>query len=155
MLTAEVAAFLASGVGLLVATADEDGMPHATRAWAADVVDADRGIVRLVVPGDDPRLADQLEVGDRVACTGADVRTLEAVQVKGRVTAVRPPGDDDLDRAARHAASLFEAIHAMDGNPLELLERLLPTSYLVCELEAEEVFDQTPGPRAGARVEGS
>jgi hypothetical protein len=48
---------------------------------------------------------------------------------------------------------MFEAVHDVDGHPFALVERLLPSSFLVCELEVDEFFDQTPGPRAGARLD--
>ena len=52
-----------------------------------------------------------------------------------------------------HTAAMFRVVRELDGNPLQLLERLVPSRYLVCDLVVEEVYDQTPGPRAGQRVD--
>jgi hypothetical protein len=155
VLTPDLVGFLQGGCGLLVGTVAPDGTPHATRAWAADIVDVTAGAVRLVVAGDDPTLLEHLSPGAQVAVTASDVRTLRSVQIKGTVTRVCPPTDDDRSRARSHTAAFFAVVNELDGNPPELLERLTPSDYAVCEFDAVEVFDQTPGPRAGCRVEGS
>jgi len=47
----------------------------------------------------------------------------------------------------------FEVVHLTDGNPIELLRRMLPIEVLVVDVVVEEMFDQTPGPEAGAPLE--
>jgi predicted pyridoxine 5'-phosphate oxidase superfamily flavin-nucleotide-binding protein len=143
---------LESPCGLLVATAGADGEPHATRAWAADVVDPEAGRVRILIDADDAvALADLGETG-ALALTGADVRTLRSVQVKGAVALLEPATPADLERAGRHTDAFFAGISELDGIPVELLRRLTRRSLLACELTVSEVYDQTPGPGAGASL---
>jgi hypothetical protein len=139
------------GSSLIVGTVGSDGDPRATRAWAAKVVDADQRRVRIVVSADDPVVVESL-AGGLVAVTGADVRTLRSRQMKGRVHVVEPPTDDDLAMMAEHSTAFMEAVHETDGNPISELQRLLPNTVVVVEVVADELYDQSPGPDAGAAV---
>jgi hypothetical protein len=38
------------------------------------------------------------------------------------------------------------------GTAEETVARLIPSDVVACEMTVEQVFDQTPGPGAGARV---
>lgn len=144
---------LEAGAGLVIGTVDEDGAPRGTRVWAFSVVDPDACRIRVVFTADDPIVVDNLATG-RVAVTGCDVRTFRAVQLKGRVVAVDSPTADDVDVARDQTDRFFQAVRATDGNPIELLERMLPHEMAVVEVIVEEQFDQTPGPAAGAVLGG-
>lgn len=148
---ADLMAMIEAGAGLLVGTASPDGEPRAARAWAATVVDPTARRLRVAVSGDDPLTVANLASG-RVAVTGADVRTYRSVQCKGRVVAVEPPSAEDVELVRTQSTRFFEAIHLVDGNPIELLRRILPHELVVIEVVVEEEFDQTPGPQAGAAL---
>jgi hypothetical protein len=139
------------GTSLVAGTVAADGEPRATRAWAAQVSDGPTRRVRVVMGADDQVSVDNLRTG-RFALTGADVRTLRSVQLKGRVVSTEPPTDDDVQQVARHSSAFFRAVHETDGLSVALLERLLPATVLAVVFEVEEVFDQSPGPAAGAAV---
>jgi hypothetical protein len=137
-----------AGAGILLGTVDDDGAPRGVRAWAAWVVDADEQRLRVVFTGDDPVVVASLE-GRKVAVTAGNVRTLRSVQMKGRVVSVEQPTTADMEITDQHIEWFFEAVHATDGNPVELLRSMLPCSYLVVEMIVDEQYDQTPGPTAG------
>lgn len=140
---------LTGGSGLLVGCVTDDGEPLAVRAWSAAVTGPGR--IRVAMSADDPRVV--ACVRDRsVAVTAADVRTLDSVQVKGTVVAVGPPSTADLDLADLQSLAFFTAIHETDGDPVERLRKLLPARILMLDIEVGEVYDQTPGPRAGAPI---
>ena len=143
-----------AGSGLVVGTVGPDGEPRATRAWAVTVTDAASCRIRVVMSADDRTGVDNLATG-RITVTGADVATLRAVQLKGHVVAVRPADPDDVDVMIRHSSTFFRAVHDVDGNPMALLERMLPTEIVVVDVVVDEVFDQTPGPTAGSAVSGA
>jgi hypothetical protein len=146
-------AMVEPGSSLIVGTVDSGGEPRATRAWAATVVDADQRRVRVVMSGDDPVVVESLPRGI-VAVTGADVRTLKSHQMKGRVQSVEPPTEGDLAMMAEHSTAFMEAVHETDGNSISELQRLLPNKVVVIEVVADELYDQSPGPDAGAAVVG-
>lgn len=142
---------LDAGAGLVVGTVASDGTPRADRAWAAWVVDADTCRIRFVMSADDPEVAANLESG-AVSLTGADVRTYQSVQLKGRPVVVEAPNPADVELARLQSEAFFEAVHLTDGNPIEALRRMLPRQMLAVEMLVEETFDQTPGPSAGSAL---
>ena len=145
-----LAAFLERGGAMVIGTVSADGSPHAQRGWGCSVVGPDR--VRVLLDASDDDLRDHVADHGPIAITSADVRTLRSVQLKGRVLAVEPAGPDDLQRCEAHNDELFTDIQETDFYPRELTERMVPPGYVVAVVEVEEVFDQTPGPGAGARV---
>jgi hypothetical protein len=147
------AAFLEGDCSLIVGIALDDGSPRASQAWGLRVCSRNPAVIRLVIGGRDTGpLPDA--VGRPLALTGADVPTLASLQVKGRITGSEAPTEDDLALARSHTADFFDAVHRSDGEPVELLRRMLPPEYWVWTVEVSEVFDQTPGPGAGAPLPG-
>ncbi len=140
---------IGAGCSLVAGTVSSDGEPRATRAWAIRTVDTDARRLRVVMSSDDEVAVANLRTG-RFALTGAHVRTLRSVQLKGRVVLVEDATPDDADMVAEQSSAFFRAVNETDGNPIALLERLLPANVVVVEFEVDEMYDQSPGPGAGA-----
>lgn len=154
MLDPDVLALLEPGSALIVGTVSPDGEPRATRAWALLATDVERGRLRALVSADDPVAVANLAEGARVAVTGADVVTLRSAQVKGEVRAVEAATADDLSAVAAASERFFDLVLETDGTPLALQHRLLPNEVVAVELVVTERFDQSPGPDAGAPLQG-
>lgn len=152
MIDEALRAFLERGCAIIVGTVAADGAPLAQRAWGCSVVDG--STVRIMLDETDSVLRENAEGGGRIAVTSADVRTLRSVQLKGRVTRVETPSSDDLARCEQHNDELFDDILVTDFYPREYTERMVPPRYFVAVVAVEEIFDQTPGPGAGASVTG-
>jgi hypothetical protein len=154
MLDVALTEFLGRGVSLIVATVDADGAPFATRGWA--VTPLSRHRARLLVAADDaPAFAPAggtAARGTAIAVTIADVRTYRAVQLKGRSVDVEPATDEDRATVAAGVDRFATAVAQTDGTPRHLLDRLVPGAFVACTVEVDAVYDQTPGPGAGARV---
>jgi hypothetical protein len=86
-----------------------------------------------------------------IALTGANVETLEAVQVKGRARGVEAPTPEDLELFSWYTDAFLTAVNIIDGNELRMLHRWAPNDVVACTIDVTERFDQTPGPGAGAR----
>jgi hypothetical protein len=144
--------FLESGCALIVASVDAAGEPHAVRGWGLTVVrdDVDAAEVRLLIGAEEAVCRTNLEGTGAIAVTGTDVRTLRSTQVKGTALAIAPASDADLERARRFADLFFTDVAETDGTPPELLERLFPAGYFAVRVQVTELYDQTPGPAAGA-----
>ncbi len=136
------------GSGIVVGVVGLDGRPLALRAWGLDVA-ADNEL--RVVMGLDEALVDHLP-GRPIAVTSSEVRTFRSHQVKGTARAVHPATPEDEELAASQTAVFFEVVHEIDGNPIELLRRLLPARYHTVEMIVSEVFEQSPGPNAGSSI---
>ena len=152
MFASELMSMIEAGAGLLIGTVTADGAPRGVRAWAAWVVDPDEQRLRVVFTADDPVVVGSLE-GRKVAVTAANVRNLRSVQLKGRVISVEQPTPADLEITESQTACFFTAVHETDGNPIELLHVLLPSTWLALEMIVDEQYDQTPGPTAGTALQ--
>jgi hypothetical protein len=152
VIDAEAAALFESGVSLIVGTVDAQGMPAANRAWSAKVLD-DGARLRISVSDDSDTLVANLAATGRLAVTFTEIEELTSYQVKGRVSSERGP-ESSADRARREAyiTAFAENVNRVDGTPLAVIDRLMPRSFLVFEMDVDEVFDQTPGPAAGRQV---
>ena len=153
MFDAATTKFLESGNALIVATVSPDGEPQATRGWGLTVRPGDRREVRLLLSTADEATLGHARAGGAIAVTGADVRTLRSVQLKGRAVSVEPATDDDRARALRYKDAFFTAVIETDGAFHEQIARLEPYDYVACTIAVDDVFNQTPGPGAGARLD--
>jgi len=147
----ELISMIEAGAGLLIGTVTADGAPRGVRAWAAWVVDPDEQRVRVVFTADDPVVVGSLD-GRKVALTAANVRNLRSVQLKGRVIIVEQPTPVDIEITESQTECFFAAVHETDGNPIELLRVMLPSTQLALEMIVDEQYDQTPGPTAGSAL---
>jgi hypothetical protein len=155
VISQEMTAFLESGCGLIIGLPSADGAPIASRGWGLTVVaDGPEGDdhLRLLVGTSDERPVRQMRPGTSIAVTGSDVRTLQSVQVKGRILSVVAAEDADRARAQRYCDDFLGVVAEIDHLPRSLLARLVPDEYLACVITLDELFDQTPGPRAGSHI---
>jgi hypothetical protein len=142
--------FLESGCALILGTVLPDGGPHAGRGWGLTVLDD--GQVRLLLDAEDVAMVDQAAAGGAIAITGASVRTLRSIQLKGSAVSVEAASVEDAARACRYCDAFFGDIVDTDGIDRALVERMMPLGYVACTVAIEHLFDQTPGPGAGARL---
>jgi hypothetical protein len=141
---------MAAGCGLIAGLVGGDGRPRATRAWSVEITgDAHEPTVRTLVSADDPDDRRALDTG-WLALTGAEVRTLRSMQMKGPIVAVGSPSDADLALAEAHTAWFFRAVEAIDHVAPAHLEAMLPDAMVAVEFRLAEIYEQTPGPGAGA-----
>jgi hypothetical protein len=146
-------AFLHTGCALIVATVAPDGEPRASRGWGVEV--AGPTTVRLLLDASDVVTNEHLLSGRRIAITATDVRTLRSLQLKGPPSSVVEPATAlDVERSERYCALFFDDVCDTDGTPRWKLERLVPVALAACLVEVDEMFDQTPGPRAGTAFTG-
>lgn len=156
MLDPEIVAFLESGCALIVGTVASDGAPYATRAWGMTITARDDPVtVRLLLDAADEVTLDNVRGRAVIAVTATSVPTLKSRQLKGRVTVVSAATDADRDRAAQYCDEFYGDIYRTEYTPRTLTDRLTPADYVACTVEIDELFDQTPGPRAGRALERS
>lgn len=151
MFGTELETMIEAGAGLVIGTAGDDRLPRGARAWGAAIVDRDERRIRVVYTADDPGVVENIRSG-HVALNAAEVVSFRSVQYKGRVVATGPPTPADLELVRGHTEHFFAIVHAIDGNPMELLERMLPIEMSTFEMVVDDQFNQTPGPDAGAAM---
>ena len=146
-------AFLESGCAVIVATAGPDGEPHAGRGWGITVL-PEEGHVRLLLDVEDTTTLTHAAAGGALAMTGASVCTLRSVQCKGRSLGLEPASPADAARAEAYCEAFHADLLATDGIERALFDQLLPLGYVACTVVVDQIFDQTPGPGAGSRLDG-
>jgi len=144
--------FLEAGSALIVATVSSTGEPIATRGWGLTVLDAAEGRVRLLLSESDAPALANLRDSERIAITATDVPTLHSMQLKGRQVGFVEATDVDRERADRYCDAFYTDIERTDGTPRQMVERLRPADFVVCDIVVDEFYDQTPGPGAGASL---
>jgi hypothetical protein len=148
---ADLAAFIAGGVAIGVATCDESLRPFFARGFGPELAEQGR-LLRLCVTapaGSDARRT--LERGCRIAIGFSPPTVARAVQMKGTVETLAELDAADRERMARHLeAFIVEAAHF--GIAESLVRRYAAAVDCVAVTCAiDEVYNQTPGPTAGQR----
>ena len=153
-ITAELKAFLESGVSVLVGTRDSGLVPEITRAWGPRVSRARRSISLCFAMAAGRRTLDNLRDNGRVAAAFSLPTNYKTIQLKGRCIETTEPNRLDLSAIRRHRdsfARLTEGIGVPRLFTEALWQRELTDSPAMVRIRfvAEQVFDQTPGPDAG------
>jgi len=139
------------GPAVVVATRDAALRPQIARGWAVELLEG--GLARLCIEaGDGSRARGNLEGHREIAVTLARPSTYRSVQLKGTVLKVREPTDEQRRAAEEHQLALSDEVAAVGVLP-RLAMRLLDSRALVSvTLTLDELYDQTPGPAAGAEL---
>jgi hypothetical protein len=125
---------------------------HRVPGWQVD--QAGRTLTVFMPDVSASRLLEALRDNGRIALTFEEIGTHETYQIKGQYLSHRPvrPAEVDLSGAMRErfARALRSLFH--DEHTAALMAASIPSPSLAIEVGVHEVFVQTPGPGAGARV---
>lgn len=147
----ELVRFVESGLSMLVATRGANLQPNAARAVGFKVgPDACHATLYLAAATSGGCAAD-LREGGPIAVTLSWPATHETVQIKGTAGAVREAAAEDRPFVENYREQLARALTPAGILPT-ITRRLRCWPALVVDLEIHEVFVQTPGPGAGARM---
>jgi len=149
MLNPEVAAFLEGGQDIRVAICNARLGPVGYRAVAA-VVDSDRTHVTAFVPeASAAALLENLESNPHVAMSFGRPSDDRACQVKGRLIGSRPATDGERGLIEGQLGALGLQL-GMLAIPEETFSGWPYWPAVAFTIEVNAVFNQTPGPGAGA-----
>lgn len=149
---ADLVDFFEGGVSLLVGTCDTDKKPESTRAVGA-LVGADRTRLTIFLNhANAERTIANLAANPRVAVCFTRPIDHRTVQAKGRALAVRPALDSERPRLERYLSSFVEALYLV-GVTRAVAGRLAHWPSTAVEIEVDSLFQQTPGPGAGAKLQ--
>ena len=145
----DLAAFIESGVGMVGASAGDDAVPEAFRVWGVSW-DPD-GHLRALISADATRTLATVKPGAWLSLTFVDM-SMRSVQVKGHVVSgPELPGLAEVEVMRRYRTKLIGAFESR-GVPLLLIDAIRPLAAFAVTVAVEELYDQTPGPKAGARI---
>jgi hypothetical protein len=148
----ELAELFESGVSILVGTRDASLVPDASRGVGA-VVHPDRRHLTVFVPTD---------VAERPVANARDTKVIavsfsgildhKSIQVKGRVVEIRQGTEAEREVCTRYHVA-FGEILTMAGIARQTIRALNVWPSTAITFEATDIFQQTPGPGAGERIE--
>jgi hypothetical protein len=127
-------------------------MPHVARAVGIRV-SADRASFTLFLPeGPGARALRDLESVPLIAVTASEPPTHRTVQLKGSVRALRAPSAEERSCVEGYPER-FAGVVAFAGLARATVMRLNVWPARAVDVELTELFDQSPGPRAGAPLD--
>lgn len=143
--------FIESGVSILVGTRDAQSRPYAMRAVGVKVHDGRRTLTVYVPDGPGARALANLRDTQRIALTFTRPLDHRSIQVKGEVTAMRAAAGDERAFLESYLEAWGEHVELV-GLPRALGSRLTYWPSTAVDVSIDAIFQQTPGPSAGARL---
>jgi hypothetical protein len=142
---------LEPGMGLFVGTVDERGTPSCCRAVALRAGDADGTVVAYVPVATSRDTIANVAMTRRVAVVATHPIDHCSVQLKGTACTTRLARDEERD-IIRARLEKFADILDTIGLPRRVVRSVAHWPSFAIEVRVEDVFDQTPGPKAGGRL---
>jgi hypothetical protein len=151
MLDDSLVAFLQQGLAINIGTRNRRFEPSAAYVGAA-VVDDDRRHLTVYVPtvAAGPIL-DDLQANGQGAVVFARPEDDRACQVKGTFVSARPATDDEEPLVRGQFEGFLHQLEII-GMPGESTRPWIVWPAIAVRLQVTAVFDQTPGPQAGAAL---
>jgi len=131
---------------IAIGSRDQELVPACTLAVGAQADDAGRLTV-YVPDAIGAAIFRNVEANGRVAVVMEHIPTHRTVQVKGRCLEMRPAREDERPIVERSQAQFLEVV-ALIGAPAHAARRRRWPCRAIT-FSVDEVYEQTPGPRAG------
>ena len=151
MIHGPLAAFLQEGVGIHIATRNAALEPNGTRALAVKVEDDGRHLAVYVARVASVRILGDLEDNGQAAVSFGRPVDDKACQVKGTFLAARDASDDERPLIAAQWDGFLASLEQI-GIPRAMTGGWATWPAVAIRLRANAIFDQTPGPGAGAPI---
>jgi hypothetical protein len=134
-------------------TRSRDLVPYGHRVSGWRVSADGRSLTALIAEPFVNHLVESLEDNGAFAVTIEQFPSHETYQFKGRYLRQRPLEPQDVDTVGRIRGRLVKGLRPMFPHaPEAMLNWFVPDPYLAIEFEVDEIYLQTPGPGAGARL---
>lgn len=149
MIDRQLASFLEEGIGIHIGTRNERLQPNGARALAVKVDDDGTHIVVYVAAVAVSRILTDLKSNGQTALSFGRPTDDRACQVKGVFVGDRPA---TLDEQPFVLAQWQGFLHQLDliGIPPQTAAGWVTWPAVAIRLKATALFEQTPGPQAGA-----
>lgn len=156
LLSDSTVAFIQREVAIDMASCSSDLRPSGCRGFAPRLT-PDRARLTLYVRQQEAdQLLQDVQIQDVVAVVFCLPETEAAIQIKGRQVRVAPVTPDEADQVMRYCQTFVDGIVKLgyDRQFGETYMHVDPTRLMAVSFTPEQVFEQTPGPRAGRAMHG-
>jgi hypothetical protein len=151
MVPSSLRRYFDTGLSLFVGTVDADGYPAACRAYALRS-NGDFSVVTVYVPVDvSQETIANVATTRRVAIGATHPIDHGSIQIKGTTRGVRLARADEAE-LVRERLEQFADLLDMIGLPRRITRSVAHWPSFAIDVTVDEVFDQTPGPRAGEPI---
>lgn len=151
MIDTELAGFLQEGVGIHIATRDAALRPNGARAIAVEVEGDGEHLVVYVARVAAARLLSDLEANGQVAVGFGRPIDDRACQVKGMFVGIRDAAETERAKVLAQWDGFLASLEKI-GIPRAATRTWVTWPAVAIRLRANALFNQTPGPGAGARL---
>jgi hypothetical protein len=150
-------AMMARGVSVIVAARDHSLRPSLMRAVGSRIEASGQEITVFLARRQARQVIQDIAATGHVAVVFSEPATHRTVQVKSSQARMRNAGPDDQPVLESYLRSMEHEIGRI-GIPAPLTRAMLAhklEDLVAVSFTPEQAFDQTPGPRAGARLGGA
>lgn len=143
--------FTGGGVSVIVGSVDADGIPTCCRGIALSMRD-DFQLVTVYIPAaTGQETVANLATTRRVAVSCTHPLSHDSIQIKGLTRGVRlaPAADEEF---VRERLAQFGDVLEEIGLPRHVSRSMAHWPAFAIDVSIEQVFDQTPGPKAGVAI---
>jgi general stress protein 26 len=144
----EIVSLIESGAATWAATSDGEGNPEPARVMGARVREDGRALTLYFPNEQSGRTFANLEKTRQITVFFASQTNYRAVQVKGELVAMRASRAADRKIQEAYKQKFVELAVAV-GVPRALVSRLACWPSTAVEISVRELYEQTPGPKAG------
>jgi hypothetical protein len=139
------------GMSLYAGAVGIDGAPVGCRAVALTANPELSRITVYVPMATSSDLVSGVAATKRIAVVATYPPDHFSIQLKGTTTGVRLAADDERDLIRDRVEGFAEVLHAI-GFPMRVVRAMNHWPAFAIDLKVEEIFDQTPGPKAGTAI---
>ena len=151
MLNARLHRCLEAGLSILVGVADAHGVPTCCRGYALRSTDELETVTVYVPVATSHETIQALATTGRLAIGATWPADHSATQLKGVVTDTRIAREDEA-AFVRDQIRVWSDVLAEFGVPKRLSSRATYWPAFAVTMRVEEIYEQTPGPKAGGRL---
>jgi hypothetical protein len=151
MISPDLKAFLEGGLAVHVGTRNQGLEPAGVRASAVQVDDEGRELVVYVPKVAIKHILPDLEANGQAAVVFVRPHDDRSCQVKGEFVSARSASTREKDIVLAQWNGFLDALERI-GIPRSMLGHWAVWPSVAIRLRATALFDQTPGPAAGARL---
>lgn len=152
MIPDRIVALLHTGVSILVGTRDASRIPECTRAWGIQISPKRTTVTIYLSETFAGRTIDNLRENGLIAITCTRPTDHITCQLKGTVCNISSATPAQRDHSRQWHREFTAELKAI-GIPVALPEAWIVEPSVAVEFTVSDVFDQTPGPGAGKKIE--
>lgn len=143
--------FIQGGISVIVGTVDGEGVPTCCRGIAIDSKDDFDSVTIYLPSATAGETVANLATTRRIAVSCTEPLSHDSIQIKGVTRGVRMAHASDRAFVEERLEAFADTLDSF-GLPRTVTRSLSHWPAFAIDLSVEQVFDQTPGPKAGEEV---